>query len=177
MDRNIGTIGHQRRSVRVFVLLFLISGRGEARSQKEMQLKWSELDHVIHNKKVALLLPGGAQVKGKVLAVGREALRLRVSGTSDKKVLARGEREIPRASVSVLHLQHRTKRWRAILTPAIPIVLVGTLAVGAKSASPTPPPQVVIGIGMGVTLGGTVAGYYLGRFFDKWDLQITVLPD
>jgi len=39
------------------------------------------------------------------------------------------------------------------------------------------PPQVVIGTGIGVTLGRTVAGYYLGRHFDKRELQMTVLPD
>jgi hypothetical protein len=138
MDRKTGITEHQERTVYVLVLLLLFSGRGEARARREIQLKWFELDQVIHNKKVALVLPGGARVEGKVLAVEPEALRLRVSSRSDEKVLASGEREIPRASISVLRVQQRTKRWRAILTPAIPIVLVGALAVGAVNLAGGP---------------------------------------
>ena len=85
-----------------------------------------------------MVLPGGAEVKGKVLAVRRETLLLRVSRTSDEKVLASGERELPRASIFVLRVQQRTRRWRAILTPTISFVLVCGLAAGAKSASRTP---------------------------------------
>src|SRR5215467_3154097 len=104
MDRKTVNIEHQRLTFCILVLLFLVSGRGEARARKEMQLNWSELDQVIHNKEVALVLPGGARVKGKVLAVEREALHLRVSSTSDERVLASGEREIPHASISVLRV-------------------------------------------------------------------------
>jgi hypothetical protein len=86
MDPKTGNIEHQRRAVCVLVLLFLISLPAEAQAQKEMQLKWSELNRVIYDQKIALVLSGGTRLEGKVLAVGREALRLRVSRASDKKV-------------------------------------------------------------------------------------------
>lgn len=64
---------------------------GDAR---QMQLRWGELAPRIENRKVALVLPGGTHIEGKVEGVEPEGLRLRVAGTSDHKELPKGSQPL-----------------------------------------------------------------------------------
>jgi hypothetical protein len=51
------------------------------------------------------------------------------------------------------------------------------MATATSRVSPTPDPAKVVGIGMGVTLGTTVTGYYVGKKLDtREETEITVIP-
>jgi len=70
------------------------------------------VDQVIHNKKVAPVVPSGARVKARVAAWEREAFRRRVSSTSDEKVLA--ERKIHCASSRSHRVGGCSDSWRKV---------------------------------------------------------------
>ncbi len=89
----------------IVLKLGLLLGVGNAlllgASAREVQAKWGELAPLVTDRKVALVLPAGTHVQGKVLAVEPEGLRMKVTRTSGRKALEKGERLIPRREVSI----------------------------------------------------------------------------
>src|ERR1019366_9049885 len=95
--------------VAVMVLSQSLVWGGEPR---QLQLKWSELGPRIEDRKVALVLPGGTYVEGKVQRVVPDGMWLRVSKTSDRQVQPKGSHLIPRPSVSMLRVTEYRKLAR-----------------------------------------------------------------
>jgi hypothetical protein len=147
-----------------------------AGERKKLRLPWSELGPAVADRKIAMVLPSGTAVEGKVLGVEPDALRLHVTWTTDSKVVRKGQTSIPRSSVSVIRMGRYSKHWRLLLTPGFPAALLGGMAVGVSMHHYSPAPQQIIPIGIGVTLGGTIAGYYVGKRLDRRELtEITIV--
>jgi hypothetical protein len=147
-----------------------------AGERKTLRLPWSELGPAVADRKVALVLTGGTAVEGKVLGVESDALRLQVTWTTDSKVVRKGKTSIPRSSVSVIRMARYSRRWRLLLTPGLPAALLGGMAAGVSMHHHTPAPQQIVPIGIGVILGGTIAGYYVGKRLDRQELtEITIV--
>ncbi len=127
----------------------------------QVPLAWNELGPRITGRKVALVLPDGTHVKGKVRSVESDGLRL-------------GGEFVPRASVSVLHVTEHRKLGRLLVT-------AGTLgAAGAIVAAKYPdlyegPALIAV---PAVTVGGmaglAAAGYYAGKRLDRRITEIRV---
>jgi hypothetical protein len=77
-----------------------------------MLLKWDYLAPWIDHRKVAFILPDGTSVAGKVMAVEPDALRLKVTYSSNRRVQPKGRRVIPRRSLSVLRVTEYRKKGR-----------------------------------------------------------------
>jgi hypothetical protein len=149
------------------------AGAGE---RKNLRLPWSELSPAVADRKIAMVLSSGTAVEGRVLGVEPDALRLHVTWTTDSKVVRKGKTSIPRSSVSVIRMGRYSKRWRLLLTPGLPAALLGAMAVATSSVSPTPAPGKVVWIGVGVTFGATITGYYVGKLLDRRELtEITIV--
>lgn len=148
-----------------------------ADSPRELSLKWSELGPAVTDRKVSIGLPDGTYVEGKVQSVEPEGLRMRVTKTSNKTALAKGERLLPKQSVSTISVRHDRKIGR--------IIGVAAAVGGAVIAIAANDPRVDEGVGLivipAVAVGGTaglgVAGYYIGRHFDKRTILIHVVRD
>ncbi len=119
--------------------------------------------------------PSRTHIEGTVLAIEPEALRLRISMTSSPKQYAKGETAVPRSAVSVIRTTKETKYWRLLLAPGIPAAALGAMAAATSGVSPTPDPQKVVPIGLGVAVGTTVAGYGLGNSLDSEVTEIFVI--
>ncbi len=72
---------------------------------REVSLKWKDVAPLAVERKAVVTLSDGAQLKGKVLAVEPEGLRMQV---------ANGETLVPRAEVAGLRVSRTTRHWRAI---------------------------------------------------------------
>lgn len=144
---------------------------------RRLQLPWSELGPRVTGHKIALVLPNGTHVEGKVRSVEPDSLRLRVSKTSDRELLPKGERLIPRQSVSLLRVTEYRKLGRLLVTG-------GALAVTGAIVAATYP-DIYGGAALvavpAVTAGGLVGvgfgGYYAGKRLDKTVTEIQILPD
>lgn len=90
-------------------------------------VRWSELAAVAEGKKIALVLPDGAELRGRVTAVQADTLVLDVSKTSDKTAHPKGSATLPRSSVRSFTVGRTGWKWRAIGTA---IGLGGGLAAG-----------------------------------------------
>jgi hypothetical protein len=144
---------------------------------RQLQLKWNELCPRIEDKKVALVLPGGTYIEGKVQVVQSDGLRLRISKTSDRRAQPKGKQLIPRQSVSTLRVTEYHKLARVLVT-------AGALAVAAVIVAATTPdlyegPAIVIvpAVTAGGMAGVAVAGYFAGKRLDKRVIEIRVVAE
>ena len=157
--------------------LLLAFGAGSAAADQAVETKWDALRPLIANQKIALALPDATEIQGKALAVGPEGLRMKVTKTSNRKVMHKGERLIPRASVSVIRItQHRG--LARLLVPAgvaaVSVALVATRDIDVyEGALVVVVPVVAVG---GIT-GGTIGGYYVGKRIDRKVTYIRVARD
>jgi hypothetical protein len=131
---------------------------------RELSLRWTELDSAVAGEQVRILLPSGARIEGKVAAVEVEGLRARITKTSDRRLEAKGEVVLPRASVSVLQVVTHGVGWR-ILGTAIGPILVGAAgaSVAARGAGTVNDLPKYVGFGAAAVVGTGIGGYYLGK--------------
>jgi hypothetical protein len=113
------------------VFLLLSPTSAAARDPKKQQYRWAELDGRIRGRTIAFILTDGTHVKGKVLGVEAERLRLKVNETSNPIALPKGERLIPAQSLCVLRVMETGKKWRIICTIALPFVVLAAIAGAA----------------------------------------------
>ncbi len=98
---------------KTLALLWLVPAALPA-GDREFSLKWKDLAPLAVERKAIATLTDGAQLKGKVLAVESEGLRMQVTGTSRRAAWGKGETLVPRAAVTTLRVSRTTKHWRAI---------------------------------------------------------------
>jgi len=166
-----------RRSLAAFGVL-LWAGAAWAGQAGQASLKWSELGPRITGKKVALVLPDGTSVQGKVRGVDPAGLRLDISKTSDKKAQPKGVHTIPRQSVFFLRVTEYRKIGRLVFTTGA-LAAAGTfLALGARDSGLTEGPLVIVlpAVGAGGTAGIGVGAYYFGKAVDKRVTDIRIAP-
>jgi hypothetical protein len=147
-----------------------------AAGAREIQSKWGELAPLVTDRKIALVLPAGTHIQGKVLAVEADGLRMKVTKTSDRKVLAKGERLIPRQSVSVLKLTEYRKLGRLLCTVGSVAVVAAVIASQEIDVYEGPAVILVPTMATVGTIGVGVGGYFAGKRIDRREVLIRVLP-
>lgn len=158
-----------------YALLLILLDVCFAGQRQKLELSWPELEPAIAGRKITMVLPDGTHIGGHVLAVENDTLRLRVTQTSDGKVMRKGPASIPRTSVRRIRIERHSKHWRAILTPGVPALMMAAMATAANSVGHTPDPVKLVKVGVGVTAGSVVGGYYIGKRLDRQELtEITV---
>jgi hypothetical protein len=143
----------------------------------EIQLRWDELSGLAVGKEIDLRLNDGTRVTGELLAVRPDALSIDVSKTSDKRTYPKGQREIPRASVSTFEIRRlKTARWRVVGTSAG--VVAGIFAGAGVSVGlcqhACGAGAVWSGIGTGV--GVAILGNRLGHEGDMQRTIVKIIP-
>lgn len=155
-------------------LLCLSAGLLRAGGPPETKAKWSDLAPLVNGRKVAMTLPAGTHIEGKVASVEPEGLRMRVSKTSDRRAVPKGETIVPRASVSVLQITEYNKKGRILCSLGAmgaggAIVAAQNIDVYEGAALIAVPAVEAAGIaGLGV------AGYFIGKRIDRHITYIRV---
>jgi hypothetical protein len=144
---------------------------------RQFQLQWSELGPRIEDKKVALVLPGGTYIEGKVQAVEPDGLRLRISKTSDGKAQSKGKHLIPRPSVSTLRVTEYRKLARLLVTAGALAVAAGIVAANHPDLYEGPAVVIVPAVTAAGMVGVAVGGYYAGKRLDKRVIEIRVVEE
>jgi hypothetical protein len=147
------------------------------REPRQLQLQWSELGPRIEDKKVALVLPGGTYIEGKVQAVQPDGLRLRVSKTSDRKAQPKGSHLIPRPSVSTLRVTEYRKLARLLVTAGALAIAAGIVAANHPDLYEGPAIVIVPAVTAGGMAGVAVGGYYAGKRLDKRVTEIRIVEE
>jgi len=161
---------------RLSVSLGLLLGLGvlpaEARGPRQQRLPWDALGPAVEGRKISMVMPDGTEIRGKVLAVQSDGLRMKMSWTSNALPVGMGERVIPREAVSVVKVQRGGWKWRAILTAAAPVLLVGAIAAAAGDL-PEQGAEGDAAIGAGV-LGSMAIAYVAGWKLDRRETLIEI---
>jgi len=144
---------------------------------RQLQLKWNELGPRIEDKKVALVLPGGTYIEGKVQAVQPDGLRLRVSKTSDRKAQPKGKYLIPRQSVSTLRVTEYRKLARLLVTAGALATAAGIVAANHPDLYEGPAVVIVPAVTAVGMAGVAVGGYYAGKRLDKRVTEIRIVAE
>jgi hypothetical protein len=157
-------------------LLWLGGGCAGAAEPLQLQLKWGELWPRITDKKVALVLPDGTHVEGKVLAVEPEGLRLNVKKSSNRAVQPKGKHLIARQAISLLRVTEYRKIGRLLGTVGAVGVAAGIVAASSIDVYEGPLVIIVPAVVAGGIAGSAVGGYYAGKAFDKRVTEIRIVP-
>ena len=144
---------------------------------RQLQLKWNELGPRIEDKKVTLVLPGGAYIEGKVQAVQPDGLRLRISKTSDRKAQPKGSHLIPRQSVSTLRVTEYRKLARLLVTAGAIAAAAGIVAANHPDLYEGPLVVIVPAIAAAGMVGVAIGGYYAGKRLDKRVIEIRIVAE
>ena len=144
---------------------------------RQLQLKWSELGPRIEDRKVALVLPGGTCVEGKVQRVVPDGLWLRISKTSDRQAQPKGSHLIPRPSVSLLQVTDYRKVARVLVTAAAVAAVAGIVAASNPDVSEGPGIVAIPVIAAAGIFGAAVGGYHAGKRLDKRVIEIRIVAE
>jgi hypothetical protein len=162
----------------IVALLGMSQGLALGGGSSQLQLRWSELDSVITDRKVTMVLPGGTQIEGKVLRVVADGLWLDVVKTSDRATQPKGVHLIPRQSVSVLRCTEYRRISRLIGTLALPAaVAAGMLAAGTTDCYEGPCIVLFPVLGVSTAAGGAIGGYHIGKRVDRKVTGIRVVRE
>jgi hypothetical protein len=155
----------------VLLVLFL-AGNMDARTpegtQATLAATWNEAGALTLGHKIAVALPNGAVVEGKVLSLNSESLDLQVSKTSDSQIQPKGKIVVPKTSLHTVKLIKPQKKWRIILTSvgagvAVPLWIVSTESYNEIGGAQPPPLPATMAIGGSV---GFLAGWWLDGHHD-----------
>ena len=144
---------------------------------RQLQLKWSELGPRIEDRKVALVLPRGTYIKGKVQAVQPDGLRLRVSKTSAHKAQPEGSHLIPRQSVSMLQVTEYRKLARLLVTAGAIAAAAGIVAANHPDLYEGPLVVIVPAVTAAGIVGVGVGAYFAGKRLDKRVVEIHIVAE
>jgi hypothetical protein len=157
-------------------LLWMSQGLAWGGEARQLRMKWEELGSKLLNQKVALLLPDGTHVQGKVLQVEEGGLRLNVTKSSNRNVQRKGKHLISRQSISVLHLTEYRKIGRLLGTTVAIAAAAGIVAASYPDLYEGPTAIIVPAVTAGGMIGVAIGGYYAGKAFDKKVTEIWVEP-
>jgi hypothetical protein len=142
----------------------------------ELSLTWSELPAVVTGHAAKVRLSDGGSVVGKIHGVEPAGLRMAVSFATDEKRFPSRKLLIPAAEITQIRIEKRTRRWRAILTAGVPVVLLVAMAEAVQHTHPTSTGRETAGVAAAVAAGGTIGGYIAGWRLDRRDvLLVTIL--
>jgi len=143
-----------------------------AQAAGERRASWEELQSLTQGKTVAIVLPNGVNVKGKVLQVESDKLSLDISKTSDKAAYPKGRVSLPRNSIRTLSLSRRDVKWTIISTA---IGLGGGLALAvpvntyAHNEGDGAPLVVTL-----IAVLPALLGFFVGRSIDHKTVTINI---
>ena len=144
---------------------------------RQLQLKWSELGPRVEDRKVALVVPGGTYVEGKVQRVVPDGLWLRVSKSSDHKAQPKGSHLIPRPSVSMLQVTEYRKLARLLVTAGAVAAAAGIVAANHPDLYEGPLVVIVPAVTAAGIVGVGVGAYFAGKRLDKRVVEIHIVAE
>jgi hypothetical protein len=144
---------------------------------RQLQLKWSELGPRVEDRKVALVVPGGTYVEGKVQRVVPDGLWLRVSKTSDHKAQPKGSHLIPRPSVTMLQVTEYRKLARLLVTAGAVAAAAGIVAANHPDLYEGPTVVIVPAVTAAGIVGVGVGAYFAGKRLDKRVVEIHIVAE
>jgi hypothetical protein len=167
----------------LIIALLSVPSVGLAAGADEIQIPWGEIAALVNHQTVALVLPDGTMVEGRVVAVEPDALVLDIKKSSEPRSHPAGQTSLPRSSISVLQLKQvkGNRRWLGAVIGAGAggvagwLLAEGVFHVSGEGLNPSKAP-VVAGSVAGLVVGAAAIGYFAGRKSDQRVTFIKIIP-
>jgi len=83
--------------------------------RRTFRLEWRDLDRMVRGRNIAVTLPSGIRLKGRVTSVEEDVLMLDVAKTSNKRAYPKGRAVVPRPEVTQFTLARKEGHtWSAV---------------------------------------------------------------
>ena len=163
---------------RIYLILLLTFVPTAVRAAPSIvRVKWDQLQDIVTARNIRLVMPDGASLEGKVLAVKPDALVVKLRKTSNPTVYPKGRFELLRTQLRTIEILNRTKRWRIVgVSLGTTAGFFGGLAAGWATGDVWKPAAGFYGPWIGIWGAGTVAGYWIGNVADRHNTTVLVEP-
>lgn len=158
--------------LQAFTVALLMLGAAGLDAAQDTRVSWSGLGPLVNGRTVAVTLPDGTDLKGKVVEVADSRLVMDVARTSNRNAHPKGRTDIPKASVRVLQVHRSGAKWKVIGT---------TIGLGAGLAIAAPVNTYAHNEGDGAPLavaaivaGPAALGFLAGWAADRKTVTIVV---
>jgi hypothetical protein len=144
-----------------------------AAGKEQRQTTWEGLAAIV-GQKVKVVMPDGARIEGKAMAVEVDAMVVEIHNSPNTTAYPKGKFLVPRATLGAVLVDRPTVKWRIVgvaVGGGIGAVL-GLLASRA-SISGLGGLEAVFGAG---AAGVPVAGYFMGRAADRHTVTYLIVP-
>lgn len=162
-------------AVRALLGIWILVATAAARERPTVEAGWAELPPLLEGREIETVLLDGVRVKGKVIKVAADSIRMKVSKSSDPRQPG-GERQIRRELFSLIRVKLTRGPARALLAIS---GIAGALAIANAKYNPLPEGFSMAGFvftmyGLPVALGAL--GYHLGARVDDKSFDVRIIP-
>ena len=172
------------RLASILICLLLLQNLSMAARKVELTLPWGELERYIGPRKIALVLPDGVHVVGKVMSITPDVLVLNITKSSDPTSHPKGKASIARSAVSVIQMNETKGSKRALWSSVGAgaglvggwLLSEGVYHVSGEGQGIWAEPAGV-GLILGLASGGGAVGYFGGRSSDRVETYIKIVPE
>lgn len=136
----------------------------------EYHLEWRDLPQQVLGRNVSFHTPEGVRLKGRVLAIEQDGMRLKITRSSDRRAFPKGDCLVPRGSITQMEVNKTPGHtWRVVgitilgalgITVGVPLLAFGEMPAAAA---------LVMASGLGL-------GYLCGWGADRKVVRILVVP-
>jgi hypothetical protein len=163
MTQHCGSTGNalSRVTAMTVCLLYAVTA---INADSELRLGWVDLSSRIGGHQIALDLPDGSHLTGRVLAVRADSIEILASG--DK-------RSIPRASVHQINLETKSRNTKLIGAGVGGAIVAGSAGGGYATQDYSGAAVAIIGAAIGI--GVIITSLFIGHSARKTTTLITVI--
>jgi hypothetical protein len=132
---------------------------------------WSRTPDHFAGKSVVVRLRDGTKIEGVWASVSPGSFTMKVEGTSNRRIWAKGLRTIPRSSIVKVEVSRRRIRWRIVGMVSGLYAVAGLVAAFGGGEALEAPALLLAGY------GAAAAGFLGGRSLDRATHEVILIPD
>jgi hypothetical protein len=160
------------RSVALSVAALMLSTAVPVQAKEDLRVSWLDLPAFTNGKTIALVLPDGSNLQGKVIGAEASQLIFKVSKTSNVQSYPKGNVTIPRASVRSFSMNRSGALWKAVGSViGLGAGLAVAVPVNAYSHNEGDGAPLAVAL---IIIVPVVLGFLIGRSADKKTVTVTL---
>ncbi len=144
---------------------------------KVLTLQWNEVGAAVRSQMVTVELTRHNRLKGTIIEVGQDAIRIDIQSSSDKKAFPPGEASVPRKEVGEIRIKRVKGVGRLIGAAGIGTAAsLGSLPWAISDSRANVSDGKRIAQWVAITGAAVAGGYWLGRLIDTKVTVIKIAP-
>jgi hypothetical protein len=145
---------------------------------KELTLRWEEVGAAVGKQVVTVELIRNTRLKGTIIGVGQDAIRMNIQSSSDKQTFPPGEGSVPRKEIAAIRIKRMEGRGRLIGAAGIgSAASLGSLRWAISESRVNVSDNKRIAQWAAISAAAVAGGYWIGRLIDSKETVIKIAPE